>query len=987
MSKSKNNSEITDQWMIKSENEQVKGPYSTDAVSKMILEGIFSGQEEISGYPDGDWRPISKQSEFYEVLLESLENPVERDEKNAVKMDAETVIRVAPKLDLPAAKSAVPEIPLIQMSEEFKALTEQESIQAPDQAINKLQINLQKNIDAKLADDKKTSSLLLARDQQVTIELQQIKKLRSAELTKLLPFVLVFLLLVGFGGYYFFSDDSTAKVGWVLLTPQKNKPAISDEILKKLKSKSFSLIKTGNLEDLLLAQKNLVAAVEGSPADLESRGLLCMTYVVLWPYTKQSADDQKAFAFVTQSARSINPISSYSDACQASYLFAKGQFKDARGLVEKVLDQNNEDRFLLFPFLYLLKADLLEDQQSYVNADAYYVEAAKAFPGWGWAEFGIARMLYKENKFNESRTQFEKILQSNPNFKAAKYGVALNEVKQNNIDKALLLFAQGFAEKRKLPKNFHLEALQEYIKLLMQKNDQQKALAVATFGLEISPSHRALKEIVISLGGTETTSAASGASELILLGEQFARGGDHLAAQAQFKAAFDLDPKNAGVAIKVAKSLWALNQVRESLLWIDKSIKLDAKNVLAYSLKADYLSQKYNFSEASRTLAMAMKFSPNSYEILKAQAQIETRKNNTPQAVVYGEKAVKLYDADVELLTLLANAHVTLFLNSPSRTKEEQDAKDSAINLAQKYSGKAVDLEPGWPEAQITYAKYIYAAQGNVKSENYLKELIKNYPYTLDYRLGLAAFYEFQEKYKSAAEIYQQLVGADPKDKKANFGLARCYRNMNDLQLAQKYYLASAVLDPSDVEPLFATAQLQLDLAIVKNSNAEINLALSKFKAVKNINPNYPLISYSVAKALLELGQFPEAIEMIKEEKTKNPSLAEPYLLAAEVFDRKGQFKECAAEYSFAIKLRSNSADLYVKAATCYRKSDAIDIAQDMLDIAKQHESGFPNIYREQGFVFEKKGQLKQAKDAFSLYLELSPNAIDRTEIESKVNN
>jgi tetratricopeptide (TPR) repeat protein len=88
-----------------------------------------------------------------------------------------------------------------------------------------------------------------------------------------------------------------------------------------------------------------------------------------------------------------------------------------------------------------------------------------------------------------------------------------------------------------------------------------------------------------------------------------------------------------------------------------------------------------------------------------------------------------------------------------------------------------------------------------------------------------------------------------------------------------------------------------------------------------------------------------------------------------------------------AIKLKSNSADLYVKAATCYRKSDAIDIAQDMLDIAKQRESGFPGIYREQGYVFEKMGLPQQAKDAFSLYLELSPNALDRSEIESRISH
>jgi tetratricopeptide (TPR) repeat protein len=967
MSKSKNRPEITDQWMIKTETAKVKGPYSTDAVCKMIVEGIFSGQEDISTYPDGDWRPLSKQSEFYESLLQSLENPIERDEKNAAKMDAETIIKTSAKPDINITPEFSDQSPLIPEIQNPQSLVQ--NVTGPSQS------DVQQNFDG----------LLQARDEQLTIELQQIKILQNKELKKLFPYVLAAVFLLTAIAYFFIQSNDSARSGWKLINPQKNQPVISSSQLKSYKTKAFAAIKTGNLEDLLVAQKNLVAAVEGASQDLESQGALCIVYYMLWPYTKQSPGDLKSLANVTQSARKINPISSYSDSCQAAYLVAKGQSKDARAVVEKVLDQNSEARFILFPFLYLIKADILEEQQNYLNAEAYYNEAVKAFPGWLWAQFGLGRVLYRAGKYTESRSVFEKILQINSESKAAKFGIALNEIKQNNSEKAVQFFSQGYSEKKKLPKLFHLEALQEYIKILIQKNENRRALDVATFGLTLSPSHRFLKETVITLGGDENADAANGASELVLLGDQFARVGDHLAAQAQLKAAFDLDPKNAGIALKISKSLWALNQAREAMTWLDRSLKLDPANISAYGLKADYLSQKFNFAEASKTLALATRRSPNNYEVLKAQAIIENRKNNKLSAINFGERALKIYDADVELLALLANAHVSIFLSAASRTEDEQEQKNSSLNAAQKYASKAVDLEPGWPEAQITYSKYIYASQGNVKSENYLKTLIKTYPYTLEYRTGLAEFYELQEKYKSAAEIYQQLLEADPKDKKTNFGLARCYRNMNMLSLAQKFYLAAAVLDPSDVEPLFATAQIQLDLAISNKNNAELRLAMGKFKTVRNINPNYPLTSFYIAKTLIELGLFSEASEMLTEEKTKNPGLAEPYILAAEVYDRNGQYTECAAEYSQAIKLLTTSADLYVKAAGCYRKSNALDLAQDMLDIASQRENGLPSIYREQGFVFEKKGLPRQAIEAFNRYLDLSPNAPDRYEIEKKL--
>jgi tetratricopeptide (TPR) repeat protein len=128
-------------------------------------------------------------------------------------------------------------------------------------------------------------------------------------------------------------------------------------------------------------------------------------------------------------------------------------------------------------------------------------------------------------------------------------------------------------------------------------------------------------------------------------------------------------------------------------------------------------------------------------------------------------------------------------------------------------------------------------------------------------------------------------------------------------------------------------------------------------------------------------------MDLVKEEKVKNPNIADPFLLSAEIFYRKEQYKECAAEYSMAIKLRPSSAELYVKSSICYRKSDAIDIAEDMLIIAKQKESGYPDIYREQGYIDEKRGKARDAKENFEKYLELSPNAPDRQLVESRIRN
>ena len=166
---------------------------------------------------------------------------------------------------------------------------------------------------------------------------------------------------------------------------------------------------------------------------------------------------------------------------------------------------------------------------------------------------------YKQNKFAEARTSFQNIFEIDKESKAALFGLGLIEYKGfKNSEKANQYFTTGFQLKQALPKNFHVEALLAYAQLLIEKGDKSKALEVAQKGYQLNPSHRGLKEIVLTLGGSDRVENAQ--VEIVLLGDQFARAGDHLAAVAQYKAAFELDPRNSTAALNAAKSLWALNQ-------------------------------------------------------------------------------------------------------------------------------------------------------------------------------------------------------------------------------------------------------------------------------------------------------------------------------------------------------------------------------------------------------------------------------------------
>ncbi|MFN9068851.1 MAG: tetratricopeptide repeat protein, partial [Bdellovibrionales bacterium] len=259
----------------------------------------------------------------------------------------------------------------------------------------------------------------------------------------------------------------------------------------------------------------------------------------------------------------------------------------------------------------------------------------------------------------------------------------------------------------------------------------------------------------------------------------------------------------------------------------------------------------------------------------------------------------------------------------------------------------------------------------------YFNELIKKFNYTLDYRLGLAALLKQEERYLQALEIYEQVLGADRKNKKAKMGLGICLRALGRNELALKTFLETAILDPSDAEAFYYSGQVLKDLG-------RFEQAMDNFRKAMRVNANYPRLNYAIGQAAFSKGDYQQAKAYALEEKKRNPQLADPTVLLGEVYLATKQFADCAQEFTNAIKMRP-SVEIYVKAASCYRQSGSLDIAQDMLALAKQREDGYADIYKEQGALFQLRGDQEAAIESYEMYLELSPNAPDKIQIQMMI--
>ena len=904
-------------WEIQNQSGKISGPFSTAEVLKQISEGLLMGGEKIMRYPDGSWVVISKQPQFYDHLLNALNEVADyKKPENKSRVSKVTVSKIEPEKK--------PEIEL----------------------------------------SKPVFSSSVVQQQPQTIDLSDFNQMKSQQKIRqsFLPLALVFLAVIfGAVSYFWPAKVVSTDKPHLILPSLKAEITLRPEQLKPLMLHALTAFTSDSFEGYWDSQNNLVTMLEGSSQNIEARGLLCLAYKELWPFVRQDSKDIEAVQILSKTTKSIDPIGINGVYCEVSQLMIAGKYQEARGALDHAL---NQPLMSASPVLLQMKAEILASEKDYKSAILYLERAQQLWPEWAKSDYLLGNYYSAVNQPAKASEFYEKTLQRNSKHRNSQVeyaGVLLVKFKQ--LDSANNYLSAALNSNQKITRS--TEAKMYFFAAILQQTNKNfpKALEYARKSFALNPADAKTKDLLTQLGGAPDLGIRSGQmNELVFLGDQYARAGDCLSAQAEYKAAYEIDPKNALAATKAAKCLWQLSQSQEAISWLGKAIFADKKMGLAYYMLADYQSQRFNYVAAAQALNQGSAILGNNFEILRGYGLVEFRRNNFKDAVGYLVRASKVFENDLDTTILLAKSYSAL----------------GEFQKAQTYSVRAIEIDSTNPDAQITYAKTLVQFKGIDSGVFYLKDLIGRYSYTIDYRIALAEMLKNAERFKQSEDIYRQIIEVDPKNKKAVMGLAESFHGQGLFDKAVKLYLDAAVLDPFDAEPLIKVGSVYLESNKPKD-------AIVHFKRALKVNPMYPRGYYFVGKAAQMAGDTQLALQSAAEEKKNNPSLADPYILAAEVYASVRDYQKCASEYQQALKLRSQGAEIYVQIAKCYRLSGNIDVAENMLNIAASQESGFAEIYKEQGAIYEQKGDRRAAIQAYTKYLDLSPNAPDRSVVESRI--
>ena len=952
-------------WLIKDKKGRIFGPYNEKEVCFHIENGEFTGEELYSKYPTGQWQPLSTKPIFYEKVLATINKSSSvssfsssessiSESKSSEKEPIEATRIIAPKSSPKKGKVK------IKLSKEFK----KEIVVEDDDHIIEME-----NVNERFFDKLKES----------------IKA----------P-ILILILIAGLFVYYSFnSNNTTINTGESirLLAPSRSNTLTPKETIEKEK-KAITLYFRSSVSNYLSAQNLFVQVLESQNKKSLPYMFLCLTHLELWPFSYQDTKDKQTLKKTLSLAQKLDTNKSYFDICKIVKTFIDKKFELVLMITERLSNPeeteqlNSPKKEFRSAFVFYLKAKALNSLKKQKEAYSILETITIIESKWIAPYMLQAEIKYQNKEYDLAFPIYKKILSIYKNHPSAQLRLGVLEYKFKNFKKSEKIL------KRVLDKfndwvnpDILFDAYVALANIYIQKNEKQSAIKYSNFAYGLYPTHPEMNKLKSKLKDeTNFENTKIKAKSLIYKGDFLVNQGDCFSAIEQYEKAYKAG-NSALAAVKIAECYWQARASGQAIRWLKKAINSDNQLLEAYFLLSDYLSQLFNFESAIEYLNAVKKISPSNADLFKAYGLLAFRQKKYNNAIAWAERSLKIYTSDIEVYILMSQSYLKL----------EKGLK------AFSFAKKAIEENINNSQAQIAYALTLDIANEDHNTEQYFKGLIKKFPSIIEYQQALGEYYFHKEEYQKAQKEFENIISSNPKFKPAYIYLGQIHSalslNQNNREYhykqALKYFIEATLLDISDPKPIFYVGKTYLN-------HKDYQIAETEFKKILAINPNYPMIQYYIGLVNFYQGgedNLKEALKFARIQSSKNPNHFLPYQLAGDIYKlkSKGVFKDnqkkknsyelCAKEYQKALKYLKNDLEISMSLLECYKGAGNLDLALQLTNQLQKQEglSGYPDIYRELGSIFEQKENYEKARSYYLEYFNLRPGAKDRKDIESRI--
>lgn len=946
-------------WLIKDKNSQILGPFSDEDICQQINSFRLNGDELISKNSLGPWKPLSSHPPFYKELLKVLSDGPHTKTPNS------TISLKDPKIPLSDTDKQTIKPSMTKSSSKKRSISRKTKISNNEHISNQTPAH-QVKVRKKSADN----SVIEMADVQSEVSKSFIRRISVPLIIGALLFYVIFNVLV--------KEEDVFEGDVQLISPRGNQPTISqEETVAKIKNGMQFFLKD-EVSSYLKAQSAFVQVVEGDSNNKLAMAYLCLAYFELWPYSKRSSKDTQLVSSIVRKINTVDQGGVYSALCRSVELLIHEKYERLGSFVQTAISElsKNKNPENVSIFFYYIKSLFQINELNYKQALISLEHVRTTYPNWVRPYIVSGKILEKLNNSSKALKFYNSALKINPQHKTVslKKGILTYKFLKKYKDSETLIHGALSLPDKVLSEDL-AEAYFVLFQLAQKNNDTAQAKKYAEQSFILNPSSVELRGFLSQFkkkGARIVSDEQIKSRRLIEQGDQLEREGRDLEARSYYKMAFKVDDeKNSIAATKMGENLWNFGLTTEAIQWLKKAVVADPNHMPPYILMADYYSQIYDFDNASKILKTAYRKFPDSLDIFKGYALLQLRRNNFKSTISYAQKALALYESDVESYILLSRAY------------QSMEKYDESLKAAQR----VLEIDSNDRQVQLRYGEVLGYIYGVDVAFDYFEKLIsnsevnsKNY---IEYILGLSDFLYDSNKYDQALSVIDNLSGL-PEKPARYFGLrGQIYDKKDDLQRSYEEFINALSLEPNSPTIMFHLSQTLI-------RGGRYGDAREYLQRISQSYPRYPKVHYYIARTYFLEGGEKNLNKALKETTTEsqlNPLLPDAYQLAGEIYFSLKKYMLCAQTFQKAIELLPDDSELYLRVAECYRRSGYLNLALQMLRSISQgkNRTSNPKVYREMGALYEMKQDYDNARKSYAIYFDILPQAKDKKEIEARI--
>jgi tetratricopeptide (TPR) repeat protein len=178
--------------------------------------------------------------------------------------------------------------------------------------------------------------------------------------------------------------------------------------------------------------------------------------------------------------------------------------------------------------------------------------------------------------------------------------------------------------------------------------------------------------------------------------------------------------------------------------------------------------------------------------------------------------------------------------------------------------------------------------------------------------LGMA--YYFNNRPQDALPLLAKAMVWNPKKSDLRYTLAMCYVNVSDRDNARRNFAALFGIAPESPQAFLLAADVTLQEKRGADASALILEAMKR-------QPGLPEVNYRLALVNLEMGDYPKAVKLLKQELDVNPSNSKAWYWLGSAYVQSGKLDDAVGPQQRSIWLNLRSVPSYVLLAdVCFQQ-------------------------------------------------------------------